>query len=172
MTPNELLGWLAEMDEITEYWKCPLNITLLPIISLTHSHTMCSHLKGKVFVNNPSIYVRFVVLVFYKAAETSPAVEGIRTHSCWWRTDTYAPFILQNASDQKTEMEKIKHRIAEESVKIEERKRKIDNELKDVQVARWNPYKPIYLVRRDKPWPFISEMRYRWGTLARLFLES
>ncbi|XP_073414467.1 cytoplasmic dynein 2 heavy chain 1 isoform X2 [Dendrobates tinctorius] len=40
---------------------------------------------------------------------------------------------MQNASDQKTEMEKIKHRIAEESAKIEERKRKIDDELKDVQ---------------------------------------
>uniref|UniRef100_A0A8D0H431 Cytoplasmic dynein 2 heavy chain 1 n=1 Tax=Sphenodon punctatus TaxID=8508 RepID=A0A8D0H431_SPHPU len=40
---------------------------------------------------------------------------------------------MQNASEQKSEMEKIKHKIAEEVVKIEERKRKIENELKDVQ---------------------------------------
>lgn len=31
-------------------------------------------------------------------------------------------------------MEKIKHKIAEEVVKIEERKRKIEDELKEVQV--------------------------------------
>lgn len=41
---------------------------------------------------------------------------------------------LQSASEQKTEMEKIKHRIAEEATEIEERKRKIENELKEVQV--------------------------------------
>lgn len=43
-------------------------------------------------------------------------------------------FFLQSASEQKTEMEKIKHRIAEEAVEIEERKRKIEDELKQVQV--------------------------------------
>lgn len=43
-------------------------------------------------------------------------------------------FFLQSASEQKTEMEKIKHRIAEEAAKIEERKRKIEDELKEVQV--------------------------------------
>ncbi|XP_053561557.1 cytoplasmic dynein 2 heavy chain 1 [Bombina bombina] len=42
-------------------------------------------------------------------------------------------FSMQNASDQKTEMEKIKHKIAEEVRKIEERKLKIDDELKEVQ---------------------------------------
>lgn len=41
---------------------------------------------------------------------------------------------LQSASEQKTEMEKIKHRIAEEAAKIEERRRKIEDELKEVQV--------------------------------------
>ncbi|XP_075448514.1 cytoplasmic dynein 2 heavy chain 1 isoform X2 [Ascaphus truei] len=40
---------------------------------------------------------------------------------------------MQNASDQKTEMEKIKHKIADEVVKIEERKGKIEDELKEVQ---------------------------------------
>ncbi|EMP37963.1 Cytoplasmic dynein 2 heavy chain 1 [Chelonia mydas] len=40
---------------------------------------------------------------------------------------------MQDASEQKTEMEKIKHKIAEEVVKIEERKRKIEDELKEVQ---------------------------------------
>ncbi|XP_009895076.2 cytoplasmic dynein 2 heavy chain 1 [Dryobates pubescens] len=40
---------------------------------------------------------------------------------------------MQSASEQKTEMEKIKHRIAEEATEIEERKRKIENELKEVQ---------------------------------------
>ncbi|XP_069664408.1 cytoplasmic dynein 2 heavy chain 1 isoform X2 [Haliaeetus albicilla] len=40
---------------------------------------------------------------------------------------------MQSASEQKTEMEKIKHRIAEEAAKIEERKRKIEDELKEVQ---------------------------------------
>ncbi|XP_010008233.1 PREDICTED: cytoplasmic dynein 2 heavy chain 1-like, partial [Nestor notabilis] len=39
----------------------------------------------------------------------------------------------QSASEQKTEMEKIKHRIAEEAAEIEERKRKIEAELKEVQ---------------------------------------
>lgn len=45
-------------------------------------------------------------------------------------------FIFQNASDQKNEMEKIKHKIADESAKIEERQRQIDDELKDVQVTK------------------------------------
>ncbi|NWH43496.1 DYHC2 protein, partial [Fregata magnificens] len=40
---------------------------------------------------------------------------------------------MQVASEQKTEMEKIKHRIAEEAAEIEERKRKIEDELKEVQ---------------------------------------
>ncbi|KAK2517344.1 Dync2h1 [Columba guinea] len=40
---------------------------------------------------------------------------------------------MQNTSEQKTEMEKIKHRIAEEAAEIEERKRKIEDELKEVQ---------------------------------------
>ncbi|XP_019385809.1 PREDICTED: cytoplasmic dynein 2 heavy chain 1 [Crocodylus porosus] len=40
---------------------------------------------------------------------------------------------MQNASEQKTEMEKIKHKIAEEAAEIEERKRQIDDELKQVQ---------------------------------------
>ncbi|KAM4699205.1 cytoplasmic dynein 2 heavy chain 1 [Discoglossus pictus] len=40
---------------------------------------------------------------------------------------------MQNASDQKTEMEKLKQKIAEEVVKIEERKAKIEDELKEVQ---------------------------------------
>ncbi|XP_075347137.1 cytoplasmic dynein 2 heavy chain 1 isoform X3 [Mycteria americana] len=40
---------------------------------------------------------------------------------------------MQSASEQKTEMEKIKHRIAEEAAEIEERKRKIEDELKEVQ---------------------------------------
>ncbi|TKS81144.1 Cytoplasmic dynein 2 heavy chain 1 [Collichthys lucidus] len=39
----------------------------------------------------------------------------------------------QNASDQKTEMEKIKGKMAQEVSKIEERKAKIDDELKEVQ---------------------------------------
>ncbi|XP_040514464.1 cytoplasmic dynein 2 heavy chain 1 isoform X1 [Gallus gallus] len=40
---------------------------------------------------------------------------------------------MQNASEQKAEMEKIKQRIAEEAAEIEERKRKIEDELKEVQ---------------------------------------
>uniref|UniRef100_A0A3P9QAB0 Cytoplasmic dynein 2 heavy chain 1 n=1 Tax=Poecilia reticulata TaxID=8081 RepID=A0A3P9QAB0_POERE len=40
---------------------------------------------------------------------------------------------MQNASDQKTEMEKIKEKMAQEMSKIEERKAKIDDELKEVQ---------------------------------------
>ncbi|NXK72907.1 DYHC2 protein, partial [Amazona guildingii] len=40
---------------------------------------------------------------------------------------------MQVASEQKTEMEKLKHRIAEEAAEIEERKRKIEVELKEVQ---------------------------------------
>uniref|UniRef100_A0A8C5YQN7 Cytoplasmic dynein 2 heavy chain 1 n=1 Tax=Marmota marmota marmota TaxID=9994 RepID=A0A8C5YQN7_MARMA len=40
---------------------------------------------------------------------------------------------MQDASEQKTELERLKHRIAEEVVKIEERKNKIDDELKEVQ---------------------------------------
>uniref|UniRef100_A0A672TN04 Cytoplasmic dynein 2 heavy chain 1 n=1 Tax=Strigops habroptila TaxID=2489341 RepID=A0A672TN04_STRHB len=40
---------------------------------------------------------------------------------------------MQSASEQKTEMEKIKHRIAEEAAEIEERKRKIEVELQEVQ---------------------------------------
>ncbi|XP_036005544.1 cytoplasmic dynein 2 heavy chain 1 isoform X1 [Fundulus heteroclitus] len=40
---------------------------------------------------------------------------------------------MQNASDQKTEMEKIKEKMAQEMSKIEERKGKIDDELKEVQ---------------------------------------
>ncbi|XP_028975291.2 cytoplasmic dynein 2 heavy chain 1 isoform X3 [Esox lucius] len=40
---------------------------------------------------------------------------------------------MQNASDQKTEMEKIKGKIAQEVSKCEERKGKIDDELKEVQ---------------------------------------
>ncbi|XP_030632529.1 cytoplasmic dynein 2 heavy chain 1 [Chanos chanos] len=40
---------------------------------------------------------------------------------------------MQNASDQKTEMERLKGRMAEEVSKIEERKAKIDDELKEVQ---------------------------------------
>ncbi|XP_029136209.2 dynein cytoplasmic 2 heavy chain 1 [Labrus bergylta] len=40
---------------------------------------------------------------------------------------------MQNASDQKTEMEKIKGKMAHEVSKIEERKAKIDDELKEVQ---------------------------------------
>lgn len=43
--------------------------------------------------------------------------------------------IIQNASDQKTEMEKIKGKMAHEVSKIEERKAKIDDELKEVQVG-------------------------------------
>lgn len=42
---------------------------------------------------------------------------------------------MQNASDQKTEMEKIKGKMAQELSKIEERKSKIDEELKEVQVS-------------------------------------
>ncbi|CAJ0940079.1 unnamed protein product [Ranitomeya imitator] len=60
------------------------------------------------------------LLLKTKQAEADAALQEITTS-------------MQNASDQKTEMEKIKHRIAEESAKIEERKRKIDDELKDVQ---------------------------------------
>ncbi|NXI65822.1 DYHC2 protein, partial [Anseranas semipalmata] len=40
---------------------------------------------------------------------------------------------MQSASEQKTEMEKIKQRIAEEAAEIEERKRKIEDELKEVE---------------------------------------
>ncbi|CAG6004611.1 unnamed protein product [Menidia menidia] len=40
---------------------------------------------------------------------------------------------MQNASDQKTEMEKIKGKMAQEVSKIEERKANIDDELKEVQ---------------------------------------
>ncbi|KAB1272094.1 Cytoplasmic dynein 2 heavy chain 1 [Camelus dromedarius] len=40
---------------------------------------------------------------------------------------------MQDASEQKTELERLKHKIAEEVVKIEERKSKIDDELKEVK---------------------------------------
>ncbi|XP_072467338.1 cytoplasmic dynein 2 heavy chain 1 isoform X1 [Notamacropus eugenii] len=40
---------------------------------------------------------------------------------------------MQDASEQKTELERLKHKIAEEVIKIEERKGKIDDELKEVQ---------------------------------------
>ncbi|XP_068440329.1 cytoplasmic dynein 2 heavy chain 1 isoform X1 [Clinocottus analis] len=40
---------------------------------------------------------------------------------------------MQNASDQKTEMEKIKGKMAQEVSKIEERKANIDHEMKEVQ---------------------------------------
>ncbi|KAK7812802.1 LOW QUALITY PROTEIN: hypothetical protein U0070_019828, partial [Myodes glareolus] len=40
---------------------------------------------------------------------------------------------MQDASEQKTELERLKQKIAEEVVKIEERKSKIDDELKEVQ---------------------------------------
>ncbi|KAF4008811.1 hypothetical protein G4228_000485 [Cervus hanglu yarkandensis] len=40
---------------------------------------------------------------------------------------------MQDASEQKTELERLKHKIAEEVIKIEERKNKIDDELKEVQ---------------------------------------
>ncbi|XP_023565248.1 cytoplasmic dynein 2 heavy chain 1 [Octodon degus] len=40
---------------------------------------------------------------------------------------------MQDASEQKTELERLKHKIAEEVDKIEERKNKIDDELKEVQ---------------------------------------
>lgn len=43
--------------------------------------------------------------------------------------------VIQNASDQKTEMEKIKGKMAQEVSKIEERKAQIDDELKEVQVC-------------------------------------
>ncbi len=43
--------------------------------------------------------------------------------------------VIQNASDQKTEMEKIKGKMAQEVSKIEERKTKIEEELKEVQVS-------------------------------------
>lgn len=43
--------------------------------------------------------------------------------------------VIQNAGDQKTEMEKIKGKMAQEVSKIEERKAKIDHELKEVQVS-------------------------------------
>lgn len=43
---------------------------------------------------------------------------------------------FKNASDQKTEMEKIKERMAKEVSKIEERKKNIDEELREVQVSR------------------------------------
>lgn len=43
--------------------------------------------------------------------------------------------LIQNASDQKAEMEKIKGKMAQEVSKIEERKAKIDDELKEVQVS-------------------------------------
>ena len=48
-----------------------------------------------------------------------------------WNT---AYIFLQDASEQKTELERLKHKIAEEVIKIEERKNKIDDELKEVQV--------------------------------------
>lgn len=52
------------------------------------------------------------------------------------KTDWNATDIsLQDASEQKTELERLKHRIAEEVIKIEERKNKIDDELKEVQVS-------------------------------------
>uniref|UniRef100_A0A9J7YQK8 Cytoplasmic dynein 2 heavy chain 1 n=1 Tax=Cyprinus carpio carpio TaxID=630221 RepID=A0A9J7YQK8_CYPCA len=55
-----------------------------------------------------------------KQAEADAALQEITTS-------------MQNASDQKTEMEKIKERMAHEVSKIEERKKKIDEELREVQ---------------------------------------
>lgn len=45
-------------------------------------------------------------------------------------------FVIKNASDQKAEMERIQRKMAQEMEKIEERKAKIDNELKEVQVLQ------------------------------------
>ncbi|MEJ1281076.1 hypothetical protein NN561_012023 [Cricetulus griseus] len=50
-----------------------------------------------------------------------------------WGTSTLVAFLQQDASEQKTELERLKQKIAEEVVKIEERKSKIDDELKEVQ---------------------------------------
>lgn len=52
---------------------------------------------------------------------------------------------MQNASDQKTEMEKIKGKMAQEVSKIGERKAKIDDELKEVQVSSVSDYQSDYL---------------------------
>src|SRR4029434_2659978 len=61
------------------------------------------------------------------------------TGVCVWEL-VFCPHTLfcvasQNASDQKTEMEKIKGKMAQEVSKIQERKEKIDDELKEVQVS-------------------------------------
>lgn len=51
--------------------------------------------------------------------------------------------VIQNASDQKTEMETIQKKMAQEVSKIEERKSKIDDELKEVQVPSQTHYDMI-----------------------------
>lgn len=83
-----------------------------------------------------------------KQAEADAALQEITVSMqvCVWGTCVYKHVVwscsrvltcgaFQNASDQKTEMEKIKERMAQEVSKIEERKKKIDEELREVQVS-------------------------------------
>ncbi|RXM28913.1 Cytoplasmic dynein 2 heavy chain 1 [Acipenser ruthenus] len=80
------------------------------------------HESCKEYGATPSEYMTF--LHIYSTIYSSKKTELIKRQSH-----------LQNASDQKTEMEKIKYKIAEEVSKIEERKATIEGELKEVQVA-------------------------------------
>lgn len=81
-----------------------------------------------------------------KQAEADAALQEITTSMqvCVWDVcgtnkqkcpSVFTCGAFQNASDQKTEMEKIKERMAHEVSKIEERKKKIDEELREVQVS-------------------------------------
>lgn len=70
--------------------------------------------------------------------------------------------VFQNASDQKTEMEKIKGRMAQEVSKIEERKVQIDHELKEVQVSH------VYYVSVTKKTHLLNSVSFPLLTVAAL----
>lgn len=71
---------------------------------------------------------------------------------------------LQDASEQKTELERLKQKIAEEVVKSEERKSKIDDELKEVQVSSNVPIKCEYFPFTYLP-NSVFELKYHCGSI-------
>ncbi|XP_032878557.1 cytoplasmic dynein 2 heavy chain 1 isoform X2 [Amblyraja radiata] len=82
------------------------------VSKLNEAKALVDELKGKAATQS--------ILLKTKQAEADAALQEITVS-------------MQNASEQKTEMEQIKQKIAEEMVKIEKRKSVIDNELKQVQ---------------------------------------
>ncbi|XP_078258653.1 cytoplasmic dynein 2 heavy chain 1 isoform X2 [Rhinoraja longicauda] len=82
------------------------------VSKLNEAKALVDELKGKAATQS--------ILLKTKQSEADAALQEITVS-------------MQNASEQKTEMEQIKQKIAEEMMKIEKRKGVIDNELKQVQ---------------------------------------